>query len=105
MTWEELVGWHLGNPLAVVFKDKDYFVMGRGVSRHAAPEVIRDLTHGFYPAQCDAWFLFAFAGDMAKAVRLHLHGYAWVGWERYGSTEKELHWYLCARIREQLSPS
>jgi hypothetical protein len=107
MTWEELVGWHLANPLAYVIKQPDFFVMGRAVIKAASPEDIRDLRISFPVESCDAWFLYAFAGNMEKAVAAlsdKTHEMRWFAWERFGSTEKELRWHESKRIRQQLTP-
>ena len=106
MTWEELVGWHLADPRAYVIKEPDFFIMGRAVHKDAPAADIRDLRVCFPPDRCNAWFLYAFAGDMEKAINVLLdktHAHPWLAWERYGSTSKELTWHQSSRIRDQLT--
>lgn len=103
MTWEELVGWHLADPHAYVVKEPDFFIMGRAVIKAASTEDIRDLRVSFPPDKCDAWFLYAFAGDMGKALDALLtkaHRYGWVAWERFGDPEKELRFVRAASVRK-----
>ncbi len=106
MSWEELVGWHLANPLAYVIKEPDFFVMCRGVV-HAAPiETIRNLTSLFPVEQCDAWYIYAFAGDLGKVASVlsdKFHAYPWIGWERFEHEGNTLNWHQCNRIRKQLT--
>lgn len=98
MTWEELVGWHLADPLAHIVKAPTFFVMGRAVSSAAPPAMIRDLTFLFSPGECDAWHLWAFAGDMNKAWRALPHELPFLAWERIGDPGKELRFISAAAI-------
>lgn len=102
MTWEELVGWHLADPLAYVVKTPDYFVMGRAVTKGASAEDIRDLRVRFPVDKCDAWFLYAFAGDMGKAWAALPFRLPWLAFERIGATEKELR-FISADAIQRLS--
>lgn len=102
MTWEELVGWHLADPLAYVVKTPDYFIMGRAVIRGASAEDIRDLRVRFPQQKCDAWFLYAFAGDMSKAWAALPYKLPWLAWERFGDPEKELR-YISSEVIHRLS--
>lgn len=99
MTWEELVGWHLTNPLAYVVKTPDYFVMGRAVIKEASRTDILDLRVTFQPGSCNAWFLYAFAGDMQKAWAALPYELPWLAWERYGDAEMELRFLSAAQIK------
>lgn len=103
MTWEELVGWHLADPLAYVIKEPEFFVMGRAVPKAARPEDIRDLRVRFPVEQCDAWHCFAFAGDMRKGFRALPYNLPWICWERYTSKEKELQFVSTASIRRHVT--
>lgn len=98
MSWEELVGWHLADPFAYVIKTPDYFIMGRAVIKGASSEDIRDLRVRFDPAKCDAWFLYAFAGNMSKAWAALPFHLPWLAWERFGVSEKELRFIPTASI-------
>lgn len=102
MTWEELVGWHLADPLAYVVKTPDYFIMGRAVIKGASSEDIRDLRVRFPEHKCDAWFLYAFAGDMSKAWAALPRPLPWLAWERFGDPEKELR-FISAAVIHRLS--
>jgi hypothetical protein len=106
LSWEELVGWHLADPLGYVIKEPDFFIMGRAVVKSAGEDNIRDFRVRFPAASCDAWFLYAFAGDMTKAMdRLidKTHHREWIAWERFNRTDKCLSWHKTARIRQQLA--
>lgn len=92
MSWEALVGWHLANPRGHVIKDPSFFVMGRAVDINAGEESVLDLTHDFDPQFCDAWFLYAFAGDKEKAWRALPFELPWLCFQRLGSTGNELHY-------------
>jgi hypothetical protein len=105
LTWEQLVGWHLADPLAYVIKEPDFFIMGRAVRKDASPDDIRDLRIRFERG-CDAWFIYAFAGDMGRALDALLaksHTYRFIAFERFDREEKELHFMETARIREKLT--
>lgn len=106
MTWEQLVGWHLAHPLAYVIKEPSFFIMGRAVSKDSPAEDIRDLRLIFPPEICDAWFIYAFAGDMGRALDALMaksHAHRWIAFERFDREEKELRWMETARIREKLT--
>lgn len=98
MTWEELVGWFLASPHGHVAKAPDFFVMGRAIIK-AQAEHARDLTHVFEPAECDAWFLVAFAGDKLKAWRSLPHSLPWLAWQKFHDPDLELRFLETARIQ------
>lgn len=100
MTWEELVGWHLANPFGHVVKHPEFFVMGRAVRKNASDAQILDLTHEFAPIECDAWFLYAFAGDMKKAWAALPFYLPWLCWQRIASAGNDLHWVTTESIRK-----
>lgn len=106
MSWEELVGWHLADPLGYVIKEPAFFIMGRAVVKSAGEANIRDFRIRFEPGQCDAWFLYAFAGDMEQALARLLdktHQREWMAWERFARSDNSLSWHKTARIRQQLA--
>lgn len=105
MTWEELVGWHLADPFAYVVKTPEYFIMGRAVNKSANVDDIRDLRVRFAPQNCDAWFLYAFSGDMKKAWAALPYELPWLAWERFGDPEKELRFISAASIHRHSNQS
>jgi len=98
LTWEELVGWHLGDPCGYVIKRPDFFVMGRAVIKAAGANVT-DLRVRFEPSKCDAWFLYGFAGSMQAGLAALPFELPWLAWERYGDPLKELRFVSTASIR------
>lgn len=99
MTWEQVVGWHLADPLGHVIKGEDFFVMGRAVDSTAPAVDVLDLTHRFEPAACDAWFLFAFAGDKEKAWHALPYELPLLAWQKFHDPELELRFLSAAAIR------
>lgn len=99
MSWEALVGWHLANPRGHVIKDPSFFVMARAVDLNAGEEAVLDLTHDFDPQFCDAWFLYAFAGDKQKAWRALPFELPWLCFQRLCSPGNELHYLRTRSIR------
>lgn len=65
-TLEWYVMLHLRNGW-VVSANADYFVMGKPVVSTAPAELFAKPEHVFPIEQCDAWYVSAMAGDMAKA--------------------------------------
>lgn len=97
MTWEHQVGWYLAHPHGHVHKGPDFFVMGRAVVKSAG-ELCRDLTYEFETAECDTWFLAAFAGDKRKAWRALPHPLPWLCWQKFHDPDLELRFLPSLRI-------
>lgn len=73
-----------------VYSTPDFFVMGRPVVRSASEAVIRDATHAFPPAECDAWFVHAAAGNIPKMWATMPWPLEWIGWTRLRDPLDEL---------------
>ena len=99
MTWEQLVGWHLDYPFAHVYKSSDFFVMGRPVVKGVPAAMIRDLTVHFPISRCDAWFLYAFGGDIEKAWSVLPYELPWMCWDRWDRPTNELRWVATESFR------
>lgn len=105
MTWEELVGWHLADPFAYVVKTPEYFIMGRAVVKGATAADIVDLRVRFDQSKCDAWMLYAFAGDKRKAWAALPRPLPWLCWHKFHDSENELRWLPAARIESLCKPN
>jgi hypothetical protein len=101
MTWEEIVGWHLACPNAEFHKGADFVVMGRPVVK-AAGAFARDLLMHFPAHLCDAWYVFAMAGNMRRAVASMPYELPWIAFERFGRPEKDLRFIATASLRRLL---
>jgi len=97
------VEWHLRN--GFVFSRPDFFIMGRPVIKWAAPELIVDLTHRFPSSHCDCWYIFAMAGNMAKAWTIMPWELPWFAWERDQGGKRDLRFYSVATIKRLTLPS
>jgi hypothetical protein len=99
LSWEELVGFHLANKSCYVIKGPDFFVMGRAVCKEADPIHIRDLTYVFEKEDCNAWFLYAFSGDMAKAFRAIPYELPWLAWDRFHDQHGDMRFMPIKTVR------
>lgn len=97
LSWEELVGFHLANESCYLIKGPSFFVMGRPVNRSAGPTLIRDLTYAFAAEECDAWFLYAFAGDMQQALAWVPYDLPFMAWDR--SCDEQMRFIPLATVR------
>lgn len=105
LTWEELVGFHLADKHCYVMKGPDYFVMGRAITRSASAERIRDLTAEFPAEECDTWFLYAFAGNMTKALNALPYDLPWMAWDRFNDPDGDMRFMPLSAIRRLCGPS
>lgn len=87
-----------------VFSGPEFFIMGRPVVRTADPALICEPTHAFAPAECDCWFIFAMAGDMAKAWGIMPWPLPWFAWERELGRTRDLRFYQVDDIRRLSIP-
>jgi len=85
-------GDHFGPVLAAhllhgyVRSEPGFFFMGRSVPS-TAPEVeILDFSREFAPADCDAWFVAAMAGDMAAALAAIPYPLTWLVFQRHNKS-------------------
>lgn len=103
VAWEDLVGFHLATPECYVLKGDGYFAMGRAVQKSATFDEIHDLTRHFPRSQCDAWHVWAFAGDMAKCISNLPYHLPWICLVRFGDEENELRFISTVHMRERLN--
>lgn len=85
-----------------VIEAEDAFVMGRTVKHDAPVEAILCPHVSFAPEVCDAWFIFAFAGDiraMLEIVQL-VDSLPLVGWARRNG---RIRWYWCEEALRRVS--
>lgn len=81
----------------VVINTPEVFVMGRCVPKDAEAWKIVESMVPFPKEQCDCWYVFAFAGDLSKALHLLPWELKWLAFNRHG--RKELRFCEVSRIR------
>lgn len=82
-----------------VFSTPESFIMGRPVMRSASPVELFDITFKFPRAVHDAWLVWAYAGDIAHALRFLPYRLPWVIFQR----KNELRTYPMERFESFLS--
>lgn len=82
-----------------VFSTPESFIMGRPVWREAPPVELYDIEYAFPRVIQDAWFVWAYAGDIAHALRFLPYRLPWVIFQR----KNELRTYPMERFESFLS--
>ena len=83
-----------------VVSTPEVFVMGRAVSSRARLEEVRDPWRVFDAAVCDAWLVYALAGDVAAGLRAMPYRLPLLAWERGG--RNGLRFWRTERVRGKL---
>ena len=65
-----------------VWDTPEVFLMARPVWKDAPDEVIKCSHVRFHDSCVNAWFLFAFVGDLRATITIAPYQLAWVGWSR-----------------------
>lgn len=89
-TFEEDISLH--RLTGYVIERADFFLMGRPVCREAPVEAICCPFISFPPEVADAWFLWAFSGDLVEVFSSAPYFLPYVGWIRRG---RHIRWYDC----------
>jgi hypothetical protein len=79
-TFDKDLSDHIGN--GYVISTRDFFVMGRAVSRKGTLEQIRNPAFVFPEAECDTWFVFVFAGARRDCLRFIPYPLKWIAWDQ-----------------------
>ena len=83
-----------------VIDTPEAFLMGRGVDRYQDEEVIR-CPHVIFPrSRQNAWFIWAFAGDISLMGVLAPYELPYVGWARRNGP---IRWYESGRVLETVN--
>ena len=92
LSWEFWMENHLR--WGYVFSAPDFFIMGRPVQSCGFGNM------DFKPReQCDCWYIFAFAGDMAKCWSILPYELPWIAFERIRGGKRELAFYRTEDLR------
>jgi hypothetical protein len=75
-----------------VIESADAFLVGRPVKHDVPEEAIKCPHVCFHPKVCDAWFIWAFAGDIRAMFELAPYELPLVGWSRRNG---RIRWYRC----------
>jgi hypothetical protein len=84
VTFDEALTWHLLH--GFVFSRPDFFIMARPVISTAPYWQIADPSHHFPSAECNAWFIYLFSGNMTRAWEILPWELPLIGWGRHGET-------------------
>lgn len=66
----------------VVVSTSDVLVLARPVASAAPVGQINDPAHAFPPADCDSWYVYAFAGDLRTAIGFFPYPLPYIAFER-----------------------
>lgn len=99
---ENYVRWHLRH--GFVFSRPDFFCMGRCVMKEAPADSIRDPMHLFPSEDCNAWYIFAAAGNMARMWQILPWPLGWVCWTRLHDPLSELQFVETERLQRLCPP-
>lgn len=91
---------HLQCPTGYVFSAPDFFMMGRAVPSGEGIERLRNPWVWFRRVECDTWWIYLAAGDMAKFWAVEPYPQKFVAFERANAPR----FYDCARIRNRILP-
>ena len=83
-----------------VIETDQVFLMGRPVRHDVPVEAIRCPHVSFARAECDAWFIWAFAGEFKEILSLAPYPLPLVGWARRNGL---IRWYRYAEAFRKVS--
>lgn len=100
--FENYVRFHLRH--GFVFSRPDFFCMGRPVVRSAPASAIRDPGALFPSELCDAWYIFAAAGNTARIWQIVPWPLPFIGWARLADPLAELTFVEAERLKRLCPP-
>jgi hypothetical protein len=83
-----------------VIETEDVFLMGRPVRHDVPVEAILCPHVSFAREECDAWFIWAFCGNIKAMLELAPYPLPLVGWARRNGRVK---WYWCEDVIRRVS--
>lgn len=92
-----------------VVNTPDFFLLARGVDRHASPEDLDNPWHHFPRFTQNTWLIYAFAGVSQNILQFIPYRLTWVTWQRRGKPLR-FHTFnratrLCASVTRSQIPS
>ena len=103
LEWEWWVDWHYQH--GFVYATPDFFIMGKPVRKDAPSDWLEDPEYVVTRGEANAWYIFAFAGDMGKAWAIMPWPLAWIAFQRVRGGKRELAFYSTETLRRLCPPN